>query len=777
MNANQGHHGQQTGAPAASPPGREMFPVFRVLLRRRWQLFGCLLLVSSIAFVATALRQPRYEATARVQVVMDKPQIGNLAGSPATQSGDYFNTQCQLLQSSNVLTLAATKLQAMDRSVDAQNVQVDEQRVRELKESVTVNPVPGSRLIDIVGVSHDGAMAAAIANQVTAAFIEISKKARHAANNRIINQVRDQLDQYETGIQAKEEEINRFRQEHLITGSNTALAAVENRLGVIEQELTQTQMLRLDLQTQRDKLNRMLTKGQGMGEDELTLPEIDTHSDVIALKQSLNQLLQEQVKLDQAYLPGHPALRDIRVRIANLQTRLLDRKQNLMQSLMEDVTERYRETVQQEEALVALLDQQKAVGVQLTEQNQQFQRLNQQLVQMRQFHNEFASQLREFMLQEEMLESPVVVVDAAHMPVKPAGLSKAHQAASILLLGLMFSLVFVFALDRLGNTPGVSGSTVAAGPTFADAAAAWGVPWWMTAPPSVATGTRGAETRTIHPEPQTVNHTTGNQSRASTSGGESADAPKTEPMRFVAEADIENTLGALGDIELGKNSYNDLAFAARCRIVQVDQSSSQAATFREMGTGLLGRFGRTRQALVVTSAGPGEGKSTCACNIALVLAKAGRNVLLVDANAQSPTLHRVFPGGQDSAGLQEVLADRNALSDALRDPDISTLTVLPNPTPATFGNEEAFEELSRLIQEWKADFDWIVFDAESLTSTRCKHLLGAVGRCLCVTGAAASQSRQELAEQIELSGAVCLGMVENAHQATSKPSQQQTQQA
>lgn len=90
--------------------------------------------------------------------------------------------------------------------------------------------------------------------------------------------------------------------------------------------------------------------------------------------------------------------------------------------------------------------------------------------------------------------------------------------------------------------------------------------------------------------------------------------------------------------------------------------------------------------IVVTSALPGDGKSTVACNLALTLAAGGTTVVLVDGDLRRSMVAKTMglPGG---AGLSDVLAGRASLVEVLqRTPKSSNLLVLaagsvpPNPS-------------------------------------------------------------------------------------------------
>jgi Mrp family chromosome partitioning ATPase/capsular polysaccharide biosynthesis protein len=86
-----------------------------------------------------------------------------------------------------------------------------------------------------------------------------------------------------------------------------------------------------------------------------------------------------------------------------------------------------------------------------------------------------------------------------------------------------------------------------------------------------------------------------------------------------------------------------------------------AATLRELGAG----------SLMVTSAVRGEGRSTTAANLAVVLARSGRHVILVDMDVRRPCQHRLFALG-DRPGLSELALEEIDVDDALCRIDIDT---------------------------------------------------------------------------------------------------------
>ena len=76
-------------------------------------------------------------------------------------------------------------------------------------------------------------------------------------------------------------------------------------------------------------------------------------------------------------------------------------------------------------------------------------------------------------------------------------------------------------------------------------------------------------------------------------------------------------------------------------------------------------IGRPLRLLQITSAVPGEGKTTTAANLAVVMARAGQRVCLVDCDLRRASQHQLF-GVAPEPGLTSVIAGAAALQDCLR---------------------------------------------------------------------------------------------------------------
>lgn len=163
------------------------------------------------------------------------------------------------------------------------------------------------------------------------------------------------------------------------------------------------------------------------------------------------------------------------------------------------------------------------------------------------------------------------------------------------------------------------------------------------------------------------------------------------------------------------------------------------------------------KSLLVTSSTKGEGKTLSVCNLAIVLALAGKNVVLVDADLRDPRVHTVFTL-PNRVGLTSVIKDaKKPLSDTLQvvrltkaartrlrasakvsvprtTGDDGTLRVLTSgPLPPNPGEVVASPKLGAVLEELKeSDVDYVLVDAPPLLSVGDVAALALVTDALLV---------------------------------------------
>jgi polysaccharide biosynthesis transport protein len=147
------------------------------------------------------------------------------------------------------------------------------------------------------------------------------------------------------------------------------------------------------------------------------------------------------------------------------------------------------------------------------------------------------------------------------------------------------------------------------------------------------------------------------------------------------------------------------------------KTSALAESFRSALTSiLLGAEGGTRPAvLVVTSAAPGEGKSTVTSNLAIALAQLNYRVLLIDADLRTPRQHRVF-GLENGRGLSDWLRtpsfDRNGFaSTPVLETKIPNLWLMPSGSPTSDPHSLLYSDaMAELLHSVRSRFDIALID-------------------------------------------------------------------
>ncbi|MEH7116836.1 CpsD/CapB family tyrosine-protein kinase [Neobacillus vireti] len=129
------------------------------------------------------------------------------------------------------------------------------------------------------------------------------------------------------------------------------------------------------------------------------------------------------------------------------------------------------------------------------------------------------------------------------------------------------------------------------------------------------------------------------------------------------------------------------------------------------------------RAIMVTSSGPGEGKSTTAANLAVTFAQLGKKVLLVDADLRKPTVHHTFQVN-NIYGFTTVLTKQTTLEKAVVKTEEDHLYILTcGPIPPNPAELLGSKSMELFMEAAKAMFDYVIFDTPPLLAVADPQIL------------------------------------------------------
>ncbi len=211
---------------------------------------------------------------------------------------------------------------------------------------------------------------------------------------------------------------------------------------------------------------------------------------------------------------------------------------------------------------------------------------------------------------------------------------------------------------------------------------------------------------------------------------------------------LDHTLRSPDDVE----RYLGLDTLAALPKLTDESSHALREAFQALRTALmLAARGDGSHVVLVTSAVPGEGKTTVTYNLAKALALGGAKVLVLDADLRKPRLHRMIKA-KNITGLTSVVLGERTAAEVIREvPNVPSLDLItsgplpPNP-PELFGKAS----FANLLEEARKNYDWILIDSSPAASVTDPVICARLAELLVIVVEYGSTKRQVAREAVRL---------------------------
>ena len=621
--------------------------------------------------------------------------------------------------------------------------------VRSFPEAVAKTRVSVARagkerdLADIITLRYedtDQGLVWKVPNVIAERFIERRQEAQKSQTRSQAKFLRQQLDTLAVQLATAEEELKTFRERSRVVAPAVEASEQINRL-------VNLQAQRSSLEAERSALASLVEevegrqKRQGAGKPSayrelLAFPSLLRNQAASQLLSSLSDVEEQRATLLTRRTEADPDVQLLSQRISELETQLKTMANAYLKGISNQVS-----------SLDAAIAQFGGELNQMPRKELQFARLERKPQVLKDLYTLLQTRLKEAEIAEAAVNSSVSIVDPAIPPRAPM----ASKTLLLMLAGLIGGTLLGIGLTVLREYADRSIKT------RSDATAASGLPVMAIVPRITRQNHRGAimarrstarksEPPLVHPQQDP----TGVSSEYTFLAGSSV--PENAVDGPTAKADSQAVVArhAPGRMSLSRSAS---AVAEAYAILQTNISFSRPDEHIKV--------------LALTSALPGEGKTTTAVNLALTLCPRGLSVCVIDADLRRPQLHEIFHVAREP-GLSEVLRGLQTFEGACRPMQIGEgphLTVLTagaqaGSAPALVGSTR----MRTLLNELREQFDLVILDTPPVNILTDAALLGVNADGVLVVvraGSTDTAALQYAMEQLNHVRAPALGIVMN----------------
>jgi succinoglycan biosynthesis transport protein ExoP len=721
--------------PAQMEKPPDLLAWWRVIRKRRWTVLTAFSVLFAAVLVGSIKEKPVYQAKALIEIDKENPSVANPQELFLLDevSDAYLETQYKVLTSDDLAervihqlgldrqaeflpstlawpwTMTASAAAAFPPPPPKDSAAVPDLSVREtvltrFRSRLDIRPIRRSRVVEIRFDSQAPELAARTVNAVAENYIQKNLEARWDAAQKASEWLSQQLRDLKAKLENSEDDLQKYAADNgllfLETEKGDAESIVNQSVREVQEELTRAQADRME----KESIFRLVQSGE-YG----SLPGVLDNKLLQDLTFRLADLQREQAQLATTFTDNYPKVKQTQSQIAEIQSSLERERWRAAQKISND----YFAALRREKLVREAFAEKLAEANQIAEKSVQYGILSREVDTNNGLYEGLLERLKEAGVSAGLKASNIRIVDPGTVPYKPIAPNYPLNLGLAAFLGLGLGICMAFLKEHLDQTIRYS----------QDVFHFLGVPVLGFIP--------------------------------------SMSARNGKKLKGITAADREfifgpaNSRTAPGDALIEDRPRNDLG---------IHKGSAFSEAFRELRTSvILSASGRLANSILVTSAQPGEGKTTVAVNLAFSLAQLGQPVLLVDADMRRPSIQKYFP--QKGSKLSSYLGGQGAWQQMVYPTPISRLNILHcGPIPENPSELLSSDRMRALIQESMTTYRFVILDSPPLLNRADSRILGSmVGATLLVVkgGETPRQVVQYAESQARSVGANLIGVVLN----------------
>jgi capsular exopolysaccharide synthesis family protein len=439
-----------------------------MLHKRRGIVLTCLALSLAIAVLYNYTARPVYRATTQILIDRDTPDVlPNKELVELVQGGaDYYQTQYQLLRGRTLAERAVERLKLQTQPELATGPMMSPwERVRRFfghpppavidpsgmplspatgafRSRIQVEPVPGSRLVNLHFRAYDPQVAANAVNTLAQLYIEQSLELRFTTSTEATGWLSERLKEQQAKVEAAEQALQDYREREGLVGQEAREGLVDQKLGTLNAAVLEARTERIAKETLYQQIASL-----GPGQIE-SFPLVLGSGAVQALKLELAALQKQEALLSDSLGDRHPEMLRVRGQIRATGDKIRAEMRNVTRAAESE----YRTALAREARLAASLEAVKNEAQAGNRKSIEYGARKRELETNQKLYQDLLTKTKQTGLETELKTTNIRVVERAETPRAPVSPRKVRSYQVAMLLGLLVGIGLALGFEQMDNT-------------------------------------------------------------------------------------------------------------------------------------------------------------------------------------------------------------------------------------------------------------------------------------------------------------------------------------